>query len=628
MIRLREFALAVCLIGLCISSEAQQNQDELRQRFLQAEQSSAQGRIQAYEALASGLKDYVLYPYLQYQHLQRRLDQDEAVVQFINDYAQTRYAKLLKQQWLIRKGQQQQWSTVLAHGYASDDANLSCYWGLANFYGNQAPVAKSIAQRWAASGQNLPSACEQLIALWPLSDDQLQQRWQAALLQEHWTLSEQLLQRLPAEHHHSAHIWLGLAQHPSSLVQADSGFLLQNPVLLAYTIQRWIDKQPLEAVAWWDAFAEKAHLPIEQRQSIEQSAALALALRHDPRAYSRLAALDNSDTTVNEWRLRAALLDQHWVEVLNAWKQMPVELQNQDKWQYWRARALVATGQPAAANMLYQSLALQNSFYGLMANLQLGQAIRLINQPLQVSEQAIQTLQQQPAFQAVVELRALDRRLEANRQWWFAVQNLDQAGLKVAAKLAQAWHWSPMAIATVAKAQDYGDLELRYPLDFQPVIQHCAEQNQLDPALLFGVIRQESAFDAQAESLAGAKGLMQLLPATAKEMARQQGIKHVNDNELWQTERTICFGGRYLKQLINQFNGQIAPALAAYNAGAKHSQQWRVQNQSLPMDIWVESIPYKETRHYVSVVIHNLMVYQQRLGRQGITPQRWLEIIH
>lgn len=602
---------------------AQELRSSQREQFLQAEQLSAKGRIEAYETLATRLKSYPLYPYLQYQHLQRRLDQDNAVLQFIQEYANTRYATPLKQQWLVRKGQLKQWNTLLTYAEPNDDAAVSCYWGFAEYYAGEPEFGFLQANRWALSGQKLPDICEELLQKWPVTQAFKVQRWQAALLKDNLSFAETLSKEWPSSDLDVAKKWQNLYQQPAAIEQQSIADLQQTPVLLVHVLFRWLDREPLPAVNWWDSHAQELALPALLHKNVEQQVALVLALQHDARAFQRLSLLDNSDATLNEWRVRAALLQQDWPNVLNAIQQMPQEQQNQDKWRYWQARARSAIGQNELAQTQYKILMRSLSFYGLVAQLRVNQSIQLTNQPLAVSAEAEQQLAQQAAFQAVYELRALDRRFEANRQWRQAIQGLDAQNLKAAAKLAQSWHWPSVAIATVAKAEDFNDLNLRYPLEYQSVIEQCSEKNLVDAALLFALIRQESAFDAQAESPAGAKGLLQLLPSTAREMAKRSGLT-LSDNELWQPERTICLGGRYISQLIKQFNEHYPAALAAYNAGAKHSQQWLMMSPKLPIDIWIETIPYKETRQYVFTVIQNWLIYQFRLGKQQSPIHTWL----
>jgi soluble lytic murein transglycosylase len=227
-------------------------------------------------------------------------------------------------------------------------------------------------------------------------------------------------------------------------------------------------------------------------------------------------------------------------------------------------------------------------------------------------------LKQQANFQMVSEFLALDRQLEAKRQWWFATANLDKHDLAVAAKLAEQWQWPTIAIFTSAKAHEWNDMALRFPLIYANQIDLHAAKHQIDPALIFGLLRQESAFDETADSSAGAKGLMQVMPKTAKEIATELKQVWQRDSSLFNPKLNIQYGSFYYKKLLEEFDQHPLLATAAYNAGPKKVKRWLPNNQALPGDIWIELIPYKETREYVSSVMQYALIYQQRLHRDSL----------
>jgi soluble lytic murein transglycosylase len=183
-----------------------------------------------------------------------------------------------------------------------------------------------------------------------------------------------------------------------------------------------------------------------------------------------------------------------------------------------------------------------------------------------------------------------------------------------------------VAIATAAKANAWDDIDLRFPLLYSQTLLQQGQQQQVDPAWLYGLTRQESAFDAHAESSAGAKGLMQLLPETAKTVARHNAISSNGGLNLFQPELNIALGSAYFNSLLKQFNGQYLVATAAYNAGPHRVRQWLPQ-QALPADIWAETIPFKETRGYVAAVFLYALIYQQRLQRGSLQPGQLLHTV-
>ena len=304
--------------------------------------------------------------------------------------------------------------------------------------------------------------------------------------------------------------------------------------------------------------------------------------------------------------------------MLTAIEALSNDLKHQDKWQYWKARALASIGQNQEASEIFTELAKQRSFYGFIAADRLQLPIALNHQAIQVSERDLHILKNNSAFLVVSELLAIERRTEATRQWLHAISELDAASLIVAAKLAQYWQWPSMAISTIAKAKHWDDMDLRFPLVFNESIRQHAEAKKLNPALVFALIRQESAFDEFAGSSAGAMGLMQLMPKTAQQIATELKERWKNNFNLTIPGTNINYGTYYFKKLLDRFDGHYPLAIAAYNAGANRVKYWLPKNQTLPADIWIETIPYKETRGYVSSVLMYALIYQQRLSKNEL----------
>lgn len=613
-------------VGVCNAGASEQSLAAMRKTFLQAEQYISQGRDSDYFTLADTLKAYPLYPYLQYQWLKTHLDDDNSVLSFLRESAQSRYAGVLHQKWLLQLGRKQQWSTFLQHYRNGDDTELQCYYAQAQFQiGQQQPALDSARRLWL-TGKSQPDGCEALFAILKASvyfnRDLIWQRFQAALAQDNASLAVQMQSLLPDQDKPAAETWLKLHRKPQ-LVKKAGDWKRQYPQageLFAHAIVRWLDSDPSAALNSWDAEKQNFTIPAEIAADTEKRIAMALAFKRDNRAYQRLAQLAGSDGPAREWRVRSALSQQNWRDVGTALAALSEEEKRQDKWQYWQARTLAASGQPEPAHAIFQQLAKNRSFYGVLAADRLQQNIALTDRPVAVSRQEIELLQQQNNFRVAAELLAIDRRQEAKRQWWYAIARLDNRSLSVAAKLAQQWQWPAMAIFTIAKANDWDDMELRFPLQYSAQIQDSAAAQQLDPALIFGLIRQESAFDEQADSPAGAKGLMQLMPTTGQQIAASLKDHWSHETNLFNPEINVKYGSYYYKKLLKQFDGHYLLATAAYNAGANRVKRWLPEGKALPGDIWIESIPYKETRGYVSSVLLYALIYQQRLQRNALKP--------
>lgn len=598
--------------------------DSNRQTFLQAEQFLDQNRDAEYLQLATGLKSYVLYPYLHSRWLKKHLDATAEIQGFIAEYPRSRYAQGLRQKWLQQLGRNGQWQLFLDAYRPTEDVELQCYAALARHYQGDPDAALARAAQLWPGGKTLPAACDPLFELYRASPaftpELAWQRFHAALQQNNPALAENLLPLLPAGQQAAAGLWLKLHREPALAARPDDWkrSLPQAGNLFAHAVNRWLLNDPAAALAVWDAEKAGFDMPAATVLETEQHLAVELARERDPRAYQRLAALPEKTAASREWQVRAALYRQDWPRVAEALAALTDEEKQLDRWQYWLARAQAATLGEPQAEAQYRAVAGKRSYFGFLAAGHLKQAIDLADQPLPVGAEALAQLQGDEAFQVVAELLALGRKAEAGKQWWFATARLDKTGLLTAARLAQQWQLPAQAIFTVARANAWDDMALRFPVLYPEAVNAGADTSGVDPAVLYGLIRQESAFDELAESPVGARGLMQLMPATGRQMARETKQPWRGEDSLFDAALNIRYGSGYYRRLLRQYHGNHALSAAAYNAGPHRVRRWLPKDHTLPGDIWIENIPYKETRNYVSSVLQYALIYQQRLGRQTL----------
>ena len=350
---------------------------------------------------------------------------------------------------------------------------------------------------------------------------------------------------------------------------------------------------------------------------------LALAHARDNRAYDRLNQLVAVDAEVREWKVRSALLEQNWQHVAHALTGLTIEEQQEPRWQYWQARSLVETGNALQGQSVYNRLSEDRSFYGFMAADAVNKPYSFTDRPV-LAGNMLETLAQKTDFKVIQELTTLNRDLEAKRQWWFTIKKLPKEQLMIAAKLAQQWQWNQVAIMTLVKADYWDDLALRFPLNYLSQVKINAYWQHLDPAIIFGLIRQESMLDKNARSAVGARGLMQIMPKTGQQISRTLNESRYTENSLFNPDVNIKYGAFYYKQLLNRFDGHFALATAAYNAGPNRVVKWLPNDQSVPADVWIETIPFKETRKYVTSVLSYAIIYQQRIQRNALKITRLL----
>jgi len=307
------------------------------------------------------------------------------------------------------------------------------------------------------------------------------------------------------------------------------------------------------------------------------------------------------------------LFEQNWSHVAEALAALTVEEQQDPKWQYWQARTVEALGDAMQAQAIYARVADDRSFYGFLAADTISRPHQLSSKPVFVVDSQLNELLSRADFKVIQELRAFNRDVEAQRHWWFTVKKLSKEQIMTAAKVAQQWRWDQVAIMTLVKANYWDDIELRFPVDYLPQVQGNGYSQQLQPSIIFGLMRQESMLDKNAQSAVGARGLMQIMPQTGKQIAQELNEKWLSDANLFNPDTNIRYGTYYFKKLLTKFNGHFPLAIAAYNAGPNNVSKWLPFDRSVPADIWMETIPFKETRKYVASVLSYSMIYQQRL---------------
>jgi soluble lytic murein transglycosylase len=601
-----------------------------RQNFLLAEKLIEQKDENAFLNLSATLADYPLYPYLQYQWLSNNLPQTNKIVAFLSMYKESFYADLLRFKWLAYLADNDRWSEFIRHYQASSNTALECRFYWAHYKTGDQLLALNAAKRLWATGHSQPKECGPLLSAFVLSPaltpELMWQRFELAIKRENIPLAVYVQHLMDKPDQEIAEVWLQVHKKPELI--EDSSFWISNIVqqglIFAHGIDRMAKSDLDLAITLWDSKKNTIAIDTKTVQKLERRLALALASRRDNRAYDRLNQLSAADPEIREWKIRAALLEQNWQHVTDALADLTPDEQKEPRWQYWQARSLTETGNAAQGQIIYNRLSTDRSFYGFMAADAIHKPYSLIDKPVFLADNELETLAGESDFKVIRELDFWNRQAEAQRQWWFAVKKLAKDRLKTAAKLAQQWQWDQIAIITLVKADYWDDLALRFPINYLSQVQSNAYRQNLDPAVVFGLIRQESMLDKSAQSAAGAKGLMQIMPATGQQMALSSGESWQADSRLFNPDINIKYGTLYYRQLLNQFNGNFALALAAYNAGPNRVRQWLSGGKNIPADVWIETIPFKETRKYVTSVLFYSIIYQQRIQSNVFKITNWL----
>lgn len=597
-----------------------------RQSYVDAERALASGDRTRLRALQAQLRDYPLYPYLRARELGQNLASATSteIRQFLNQWSDVPASARLRGAWLRTLAEQGRWDDVIADYRPGNDLELDCLYRSALLNRGRPDVALAGFQSLWLRQQSLPAACERPVQAWAsqgaLTAALAWQRFAALMGARNLAAARQTQTWLDADDQAWARLWLMIDQNPALLLQAPELQTLGNDRstgIVLWGLARWIERNSAESAPAFDEIRRRGIVPDAAMLPLERRLAVLLSARHHPEALRRLDALGASreDDTTREWRLRLGLALGDWALVLRAIDHMPPAQAGLTAWRYWRARALENTGQTGTADRLYRDIVNERDYYGLLAARRIGQTPAWTQRPLPRTDTAsLRALAARPAVQRARELFLLGRPAEARSEWEPVLRDADRSLWRSAALLAAEWNWYGQTIAWLARAGDWDDLVLRFPTPWRTEFENAAQDTQLPPAWLYAVARVESTMMPEARSGAGALGLMQLLPDTARAVAASIGYRLPDSAALYDPAVNIRLGSVYLRQLLDRFGGNPVLATAAYNAGLRRVGEWLPSGTEVDVDVWIDTIPYGETRAYVRRIWEYMAIYEIRLG--------------
>jgi len=593
---------------------------------LAARQAFERGDARRLDALVPVLAGHVLAPYVQAWRLRLGLDTaDPALVHaYLVKYAGTPPAEQLRAEWLKSLGLRGQWEVFVQHYVASgnDDAELACY-AIQQRRLREGDAALAAAKPLWFSGRSSPDSCEPLFAALSargdLSIDDRRARMRLAVEAGNTRLVQQLAASSPAPLHVAERDVQRVERDPVAALSrgAFAWKQLAGRELALYALDRAARRDVHAARTAWVKW--RPMLPEADRAYGNARLAFHAARQLVPEAnvYFREAGGIALGEEANAWRARAALRAQSWQDVREAIDAMPAWQRDEAAWRYWRARALDALGEKDAAARLFAALSREYHFYGLLAAEAIGADVPLVNQPVAPSEAVLAGFGAREDVRRAVKLAQLDMRIESAREWAPIVRGFNDEGLLVAAEYARRQGLVDRAINLADRTGDRHDFAMRYQTPFKSEFEAAAREHDTDVALLFAIARQESRFSPEIVSSAGAQGLMQLMPATARWVARQLGDASYRPARVTDVDLNTRFGAFYFRHCLERLDNHPALAAAAYNAGPGRAQQWRPA-VALEGAAWVETIPFNETRDYVKKVLANAMFYTRMLGRPPV----------
>ncbi len=610
--------------------------------FIAARKAYQTGNINQLTTYTKQLQQHVLASYVEYYQLRLQLRQaDPATIKaFLAKYPNSVVADRLRSAWLINLGKQQQWS-LFAEQYpklVNTNTELLCYSLQQRLFANDKNVLIEARPLWFTEN-SMPNSCtpifNALMASGSISTEDVWTRIRLTLKAGNTNITKYINRHLPSDQALDLAKLNSASKNPLRYLEQQQQNKIKTRAdreLALFAMLKLLHSDTNQAVANWSKI--KPQLPVAEQSYFYGKLAYRAALRHDARAlnwFLKATKLDQSQPRTDSqraWKVRAALRSENWTALLESIDKLTVSEQQIDSWRYWKARALKETAKTSEANALFISLIPEYSFYGQLAREELGIELTIPAKLSQSSQEEITSMQQMPGIQRALLLFQLDLRSEAVREWNWAIRGFTDTQLLTAAEVAYQHNIYDRAIHTAGRTTQQNGLHLHFLAPYRQQLQIALQQHPLDEALVYGLMHQESRFVANISSHAGAIGLMQVMPATAKWIANRLEMDDYHRSLVVEIDTNLKLGSYYLEYVLGLFDDQPLLALAAYNAGPGRAKRWR-DARLLEGAIYAETIPYRETRDYVKKVLYNTMIYAKILehGAQAPTLKQRLGVI-
>jgi soluble lytic murein transglycosylase len=606
--------------------------------YMEAQTALEKKQIARYRELLPHLRNYPLIAYLEYQELGDRLMglPTKEVEQFFIRYPNSYVGERLRHRWLRALAIKGLWSEYLRfYDKNLTDPELACLQLRARLATGDKTALKDVEALWNIEKPQ-STACEPVFDEWQragyLTPALMWSRHLKAVKADEISLAASLAKEMTPDQQIPALLYENVAQNPRLILQPDH-FKSQTPetrAAIVLGLEKYSQTDAEAAAELWKIYGTRGDFTEEEKLIINYAIARQLLRQDHGKAAEQMVtanpALSRPD--LMEALIREALQQQDWEKAFRWLLRLPADSKKTERWTYWQGRIMeqlkIKEIDGKTPKDFYTNVANTRSFYGFLASDKLGIAYSLLDKPLSISKETMNKIEADAGVQRAREFYLLGNLASANREWTFTTNHLPTTEEMVAAgRIADRWGWHRQAIQTMQDSDYWDELSVRFPIPYHEQVKAAVRQTTIDPHFVFAIAKQESAFNSDATSPVGAMGLMQLMPTTAKATAKKAGLLY-RPQDLLQADKNISLGSRYLDELLVAFSGNRILAAAAYNAGPSRVKQWMNKNDNkLPYDVWIETIPYKETRFYVQNVLSFAVVYAYRVGAKQpfITPQ-------
>jgi soluble lytic murein transglycosylase len=610
--------------------------------FVAAAEAFARANAVKLASHAPHLKGHVLEPYVEYWQLALRIDgaSDDAVREFFARHPGTLLEDQLRRDWLrslVRRGRWDAFTAELPRLAGNgDDPDIACLALQARWRAGETATAGEFERAWRAA-RELPDGClaiaEAQIAAGEIATQDVWARVRMLLDAGQITAVKRMMKYLPANERLDERTLNAVRARPMPYldrVEKQSLVKRADRELAMFAFARAAASDAERTVKHWTPKVQ-AQFSEEDRARVWGQIATQAARQHHAEAlawFAEAGAAPLSDESL-EWRARAALRAGNWAEVRAAIARMTPETRNDATWIYWQARALRASGDRQQATALFRRVASEHRFYGKLALEELGRAVAIPPRGYKPTDDDVAEAAENASLHRALALFRVKMRPEGLREWNWALRDMDDRQLLATAELARRVEAWERAINTADRTVALHDYSMRFLAPYRDAFAEQAQTHGLDEYWVLGLVRQESRFNTAARSPVGASGLMQLMPRTAHWVARRSGMRNFSISRVNDVDVNIALGTSYLNFLLEALDGSPVLAAAAYNAGPGRARKWKA-DQAIEGAIYIEAIPFAETRDYVKRVMSNTVYYAALYGgeqrslksRLGVIPSR------
>ena len=613
-------------VGASDQKVIEQQRAAFRTALVEVERGNWQP-VQQYEEL---LKAYVLWPDLRATYLRASLKNADhgEIDAFLNRYGVLKPARELRYRYalhLAAEGRMSEYLTVYKQFYQGlEIAKLDCLALQAEIEAGQEDQVIGRAQDLWLVGKSQADECdpvfENLRDRNLLLENHYADRFDLAIDEKRFSLARYLARSLDAAYLEEANEWLNAQDKTTEFTAAWSDYADTELTkrLFEYAVKRLAINDPIAARAHWQKLASHFSFSREQVNNVSRHIALWAARSRLPKAAEILSSLpaEARDVESGRWLVRTQLLQHRWQDVVSSIDLLAADEGQKGEWQYWKAVALQAEGDTDAADQIFAELALERSYYGFLAADAADLPYAIAEMPLQPNQEVTAAIAERPELIRARELFLVGLLSRGRSEWDSAVRSMTSEEQSQAALLADSWGWHSRAISTVASAGEFDDLRLRYPLPWRSVFERFANSAGVSYSWAYGIARSESLFMRDIRSSAGAIGVMQLMPETGRRTAREIQLPWSGLATLTDSSSNIRLGTHYLGKMFTRFSDNRILATAAYNAGPLRVEKWLPESGNLDARIWIENIPYNETRAYVRRVLTDDAIFHWRMTGQ------------